>query len=1011
MPTSNTKNVYELNDGDLLILDQPASGWLIDSGSVAVFAVRLVDRSPVGPWQHLFDCGRSDLLFSGDGRHGSLAHGLVAVANDVTKLRESSAARLALADACCESAGMTCWIDGVCANLINVIPRHDLHAYVVCERLSLSDGELVTVPGQTLNWFSVESGRVRLFDIEGHDVGPDEAAIPLGRGIWLRALAPTVLRRLGANDLEYGPLVYNGITRLHQLGLARLAESQRHERVAEATRLQERDQVEARETTAALAEMGAVLTPTALVFRADSDLLTALSAIGDQLGVVFKTAASHPHRAISPTHVHAIARSSGVPYRQVALRGPWWKVDGGPLLAWTQRDNVRYPVALLRRRGNYELFDPRDESRRRVTAELAKQLAFDAVMFCRPLPARMRLPWELMRITLRPYWNSIVMALALAAAGALLVMMIPQATALLIDHAIPAADRSLLIQLGLGLVAVCLGQAAFFFAQGITTLRVQSGAMADLQMAAWDRLLRLPPRFFRIFSSGDLLNRCTMITKVGGGELSAASIRGLVSGVMALLNVFLLLYYSWQLALVAVAIAVAAGTATVVLAALARRRALTLERLGGSLHGLVVQLVGGIAKLRVAGAERRAFNQWARRYAVQLRLMSGIQQLQDFVTLLHFALPVLSSLFLYYFAFHLVLKREAAMSDEGSVAAATLTTGTFLAFNSAFGMLLAGMADASVTLVEIMDSMAKTKLVRPIFEAEPEVDASKADPGCLSGQLDVRNVSFRYHEGAPLVLADITLSAAQGEFIALVGPSGSGKSTIFRLLLGFETPASGNISFDHQDITHLDLTAVRRQIGVVLQQTGIGASSLHRYVSSGFPMDVGEVWEVLREVGLEDEVREVPMGLHTLISEGGGNISGGQRQRLAIARALAQNPRLFLLDEATSALDNHDFIIEPDLIGRRCGRVHRTLDRIVNREVFERASIHYLSQLLPELSPPFLRSVVRSGMLVVGLVVVFAITCRLGLSPGLCFSARGAPANVRPCRRATSDQRSALRRP
>lgn len=916
MPPIKPKNVHQLQGSDMLPLNRDGAGWLVDSGSVAVFAAPMDGDEPSGPRRHLFNCRKGDILFGLAGQNGSAGHGLLAIGNDKANLRQSPASRLALAYAHRQPGGITRWIDGLSAVLMDEAPREHLHRLTVSQQLELEEGQLVAVQGYTLCWFRIESGKVRLFDSEGNDVGPEQAAIPLGRRIWVRVLAPTVLRRLGPDDFESGPLLASGLALLQRACLHRLAEADHRESVAEAVRLEDRAQCEQKETAAALAELGSVLTPSAIEYRAETDLLTALAAIGNQIGVDFSAPSSSNEIRRLPDPVEAIARASSVPMRHVKLRGRWWRSDCGRLLAWIGDGEQRRPVALLRRGWHYELFDPRDESRRRVTDAVANTLSPDAVTFYRPLPASLRLPWQLMQITLRPYVKDIAPAISLAVFGALLAMLIPQATAVLMDQAIPDADRGLVVQLGLGLLAVCCGQAAFFLIQGVVTLRVQFGAMADLQTSAWDRLLRLPVRFFRGFSSGDLLNRCTMITKVGGGDMSATSIRGLVSGVMSLLNLGLLFYYSSKLALVALLITLLIGFATVALAGAARRRSLTLEQLSGSLFGFVVQLVGGISKLRVAGAEQRAFNQWARRYARQLRLTSSVQRLQDFVTLLHYALPVFSSIFFYYFAVQLVVAGEAAAAT-GEIDSATLTTGTFLAFNAAFGVLLAGMKDASLTFVEIMDSLAKSKLIRPIFDAAPEVDSSKVDPGRLSGQFGLQHVTFRYREDGPLVLNDVSLSAEPGEYIALVGPSGSGKSTVFRLLLGFETPGMGIVSFDHQDIADLDVTAVRRQIGVVLQQTRIGASSIQGYLSAGRQMEVDEAWEVLQEVSLADEVREMPMGLHTMISEGGGNMSGGQRQRLAVARALAQSPRILILDEATSALDNHAQAIVSESIRRR----------------------------------------------------------------------------------------------
>ncbi|HEY9805050.1 MAG TPA: ATP-binding cassette domain-containing protein, partial [Candidatus Obscuribacterales bacterium] len=143
-----------------------------------------------------------------------------------------------------------------------------------------------------------------------------------------------------------------------------------------------------------------------------------------------------------------------------------------------------------------------------------------------------------------------------------------------------------------------------------------------------------------------------------------------------------------------------------------------------------------------------------------------------------------------------------------------------------------------------------------------------------------------------------------GEFIAIVGPSGSGKSTLFRLLLGFESPQIGQVFYDRQNLLSLDIHAVRRQIGVLLQNSRTNTASIFENIAGNALITMDEAWEAARHAGFADEITAMPMGMHTVVSEGGSNLSGGQRQRLLIARALALKPRILLFDEATSSLDN-----------------------------------------------------------------------------------------------------------
>jgi len=249
--------------------------------------------------------------------------------------------------------------------------------------------------------------------------------------------------------------------------------------------------------------------------------------------------------------------------------------------------------------------------------------------------------------------------------------------------------------------------------------------------------------------------------------------------------------------------------------------------------------------------------------------------------------------------------------------------GTFVAFNSAFGNFMRGVESLTETAVDIIDSFAKQDIAKPIINAKPELDNSKEDPGQINGEIDMRNVSFRYSEDGPYILRDLSLKIHEGDFVAFVGPSGCGKSTLFRLLLGFEQPEIGSILYNNQDISGLDINSIRRQIGTVLQTASISAGSMFENIASGLVITLDEAWMAAKDAGLDEDINAMPMGMHTLVSEGGGNLSGGQRQRLLIARSLVTNPKILLFDEATSALDNRT----QDIVSRSISR--RNVTRLV----------------------------------------------------------------------------------
>jgi NHLM bacteriocin system ABC transporter ATP-binding protein len=310
----------------------------------------------------------------------------------------------------------------------------------------------------------------------------------------------------------------------------------------------------------------------------------------------------------------------------------------------------------------------------------------------------------------------------------------------------------------------------------------------------------------------------------------------------------------------------------------------------GKVAGLVLQLITGIARLRVAGAEERALALWATQFSAQRRLVFRARSVANTLAVVQSAVPLLVSVAIFALA--------AARLRAG------LSVGAFLAFNAAFGQTLAGAFALGTALNSVLRAIPLYERLRPILEAPPEVDLARPDPGELAGAIEVSHVSFRYQPDGPLILDDVSLQARPGEFVAVVGPSGSGKSTLFRLLLGFDAPQAGSIYFDSRDLAGLDLQAVRRQMGVVLQTSKVIAGAILTNIIGGKLLTLEDAWEAARLSGLEDDIKQMPMGMHTVIPERGNTVSGGQRQRLLIARAVASRPRILLFDEATSALDN-----------------------------------------------------------------------------------------------------------
>lgn len=617
----------------------------------------------------------------------------------------------------------------------------------------------------------------------------------------------------------------------------------------------------------------------------------------------------------------AIATASGVRTRQVLLRGSWWRRSTNPLVGFLEEDGL--PVAILPRGNGFELFHPQSRVRTRVTKRQAQALRPSAFVFYRPFPHKALNAWSLLQFSLFRSERDAVTVLLLGFLGGALGMIVPIVTGVVFDSIIPGAERTQLFLLVLMVLSAAIATAILSLVRGIALLRIESRMSADVQAAVWDRLLSLPASFFRNFSSGDLAARSLGINHIRA-VLTTSLTSSVLSVIFSVFSFGLLFYYDSRLALVATALTLLLAAFGITSSYRSAKVEFELAAIGGELSTLVLQFLKGLSKLRVAGAEGRAFALWSRLFSRQQSKRLAARRVQVRSAVFQSAFPVFSSMVIFYCVWHL-----------SQTSLQPLSTGRFLAFISALGQFFGSALLFTWALQTAASAVPAYQRARPILQAAPEVDFSKAQPGLLSGAIELSQVGFSYREGAPPVLNGISLSIRAGQFVALVGHSGCGKSTLCRLLLGFEKPQNGAIYFDGQDLAGLDIQAVRKQIGSVLQSSGLMAGDLYRNIVGDLPLSVSDALEAARVAGLEEDIRNMPMGLHTLVGEGGVGLSGGQRQRIMIARAIVSRPPIILFDEATSALDNQtQLLVSQNLVQLRATRIviaHR-LSTVINAD-------------------------------------------------------------------------------
>ncbi len=575
-------------------------------------------------------------------------------------------------------------------------------------------------------------------------------------------------------------------------------------------------------------------------------------------------------------YIKAIAETSGFRCRQINLSSQWWKKDVGSLVAF-YRDE---PCALLpkKNRGYYLLAL---KTRKRITIDpaIAKDISATAFYFYTPLSSHIH------KIPLFELWRFVGVQILLT----IFLLSAPLGFGLLFNKIIANVDFLLLWQMIIFLSINALVVTLFRTTQLATQMRLQFKLSSKFAPAIWDKILKLPQKFFKNLSAGNIVFKANLAQETQESLLKSVFlfISGTITSIIVLI---FLLCYSFTLTLAAVFLIILM-VITISLLNLAQLKNNTLFyfRYGG-LSTFVFESLAGLGKLRVADALNRVFKIWTRslikRTEAETKIKKNFMYLEVFLALFLFLSPLL----LYALIITLHIK---------------LSFGNLVAFNTAYSLLFIIIFEMTSELSNVVRTIPLWKQSRIFFKTKVEHESGFTDPGILTGEIKLDKVVFRYHASDQPLFKNLSLEISSGEFVAIVGPSGSGKTTLFKLLLGFETPESGEIYFDGINLQSLRLSEVRKQIGVVIQNSTLIPGTIFANIAGSFDkMTRLEAWEIAEKVGLAEFIRHLPMQMDTLITEGAITLSGGEIQRLVLARALAKRPKILLLDEATSALDN-----------------------------------------------------------------------------------------------------------
>ena len=605
-----------------------------------------------------------------------------------------------------------------------------------------------------------------------------------------------------------------------------------------------------------------------------------------------------------------IIHAHGIMKREVQLNDGWWKESSGPLLGRTQSGHL---VALLPKWTGRSYYYTDEEGRRQTVTRQRMELDLEAeaYAFTKSLPLHKLKKREVLAFILTAANSHSLLHMGLAALIVVLLgMLIPVANKFVFDTVIPAGNPAALAPIAGLLAGAAVAVMLFTYLRNLYIIRVENILEMNVHNAIMARLFLLPPRFFHRYSSGELTSKMSNLSLLCQ-QVNESIVGALLGGVLSIVYFIQVGIYGGRLlAPAAILYAIQALLVVLYFRTVARVQQQFISR-KDALIGMECNLFAGIQKIKLTGSETRAYTQWLSRYTNTAHIIYNPQfQLRIYPALLAL-MSVVSLLVIYFFTCRF-----------------SIETSNFIAFTSAFGMLTAALTEITHQIPEMAKIGPQLDSIMAVAETEPEVSGPSAAISTLSGDISINNLSFRYQDDMPLVIDDLSLHIKAGEYVGIAGMSGCGKSTLMRLLLGFETPLRGNIAYDHYDLAKVDKGELRRRIGSCLQNGRLFTGDIFHNITITAPWAThDDAWEALRMACMYDEVEALPMGLHTIITEGGGGFSGGQKQRLLIARALIGRPSILFFDEATSALDN----ISQKQVSDNLDRLHCTRLVIAHR--------------------------------------------------------------------------------
>ena len=600
-----------------------------------------------------------------------------------------------------------------------------------------------------------------------------------------------------------------------------------------------------------------------------------------------------------------LLRPNGIMRRNVNLEKGWYKDAIGAVLG-TRKDDGSVVAFIPKGLSGYVYFDVAAGKWVKLSKKNESLFEDEGICFYKPFPLGKLTIASLMRYILETLSVADLVLIALATLATTAIGLLgPKLNNLLMGTVVDSKNYELLIGITVFMISVSISTLLITSVRSLLMNRINTKLSLSVQAATMMRVLSLPADFFKQYSSGDLSSRAQYIQSLCSMLISTVLSTGLTS-------IFSLMYvtqiFAYAPALVVPALGIICATILFSLVTTFTQMKYTKKRmeLSAQESGMSYAMITGIQKIKLSGAEKRMFARWSKLYSKQL-MASYNPPMFLRANGAFSAIISMGGMILMYF---MAVQSKVSVAD-------------YYAFNTAYGMVSGAFMSIAGIATTIAQFKPTIEMAKPIMDAIPEISQGKLVVERLSGGIELNNVSFRYNENMPNVVDNLSLKIRPGQYVAIVGATGCGKSTLMRIMLGFEKPQKGAVYYDGKDLAGIDLKSLRRKIGVVMQNGKLFQGDIYSNIVISAPqLTMDDAWAAAEMSGIADDIRRMPMGMHTIISEGSGGISGGQRQRLMIARAIAPKPRILMFDEATSALDNiTQRIVSESLEKLKCTRI------------------------------------------------------------------------------------------